>query len=57
MTAPRSDEIKGIWASNTPMERLGVPADLVGALIYLASPASDYATGLDLIVDGGYTLW
>jgi NAD(P)-dependent dehydrogenase (short-subunit alcohol dehydrogenase family) len=57
MTVRVSDEWKSIWRGNTPMGRLGDPADLVGALIYLASPASDYATGLDLIVDGGYTLW
>jgi NAD(P)-dependent dehydrogenase (short-subunit alcohol dehydrogenase family) len=58
MTAPRGETgMMSIWRSNTPMDRLGLPADYVGALIYLASGASDYATGLDLIVDGGYTLW
>lgn len=57
MTVGVSDEWKSIWRGNTPMDRLGDPSDLVGALIYLASSASDYATGLDLIVDGGYTLW
>lgn len=42
---------------NTPMGRIGTPNDLVGAVIFLASDASQYVTGLDLIVDGGYTLW
>lgn len=46
-----------VWASNTPMGRLGDPADLQGAVVYLASDASAYVTGHDLIVDGGYTLW
>ena len=57
MTERTSDEWKETWRGNTPMGRLGAPADLVGALVFLASPASDYATGLDLIVDGGYVLW
>lgn len=44
-----------IWKSQIPTDRLGTPEDLVGAYIYLASGASQYATGTDLVVDGGYT--
>jgi NAD(P)-dependent dehydrogenase (short-subunit alcohol dehydrogenase family) len=43
------------WQSLTPMARLCTPDELVGATIYLASNASSYTTGCDLIVDGGYT--
>ncbi len=43
------------WESLTPMGRMCTPAELVGAAIYLASDASSYTTGSDLIVDGGYT--
>jgi NAD(P)-dependent dehydrogenase (short-subunit alcohol dehydrogenase family) len=57
MTAFASEEMRRIWLSNTPMGRLGDPADLQGAVVYLAAEASDYVTGLDLIVDGGYVLW
>jgi NAD(P)-dependent dehydrogenase (short-subunit alcohol dehydrogenase family) len=57
MTAGNSDETKSIWRSNTPMGRLGDPSDLQGAVVFLASAASDYVTGHDLIVDGGYVLW
>lgn len=43
------------WIPKIPAGRLGVPADLIGAYLYLISDASRYATGTDLIVDGGYT--
>jgi NAD(P)-dependent dehydrogenase (short-subunit alcohol dehydrogenase family) len=43
------------WESLTPMGRMCTPDELVGATIYLASNASSYTTGSDLIVDGGYT--
>lgn len=37
-----------------PAGRWGVPSDLAGAALYLASPASDYVTGHVLVVDGGW---
>lgn len=40
----------------TPLGHVERPEDLHGAVIFLASPASDYVTGLDLMVDGGHTL-
>jgi NAD(P)-dependent dehydrogenase (short-subunit alcohol dehydrogenase family) len=39
-----------------PAGRLGEPADLVGAAVFLASPASDFVVGQILYVDGGRTL-
>jgi NAD(P)-dependent dehydrogenase (short-subunit alcohol dehydrogenase family) len=41
----------------TPLGRLGLPEDLRGAVIYLASPASSYVTGTVLSIDGGYASW
>jgi gluconate 5-dehydrogenase len=42
------------WAmANTPLKRLGVPADMVGAAIFLASDASAFMTGQTVYVDGG----
>jgi gluconate 5-dehydrogenase len=38
-----------------PLARVGEPMDLVGATIFLASPASDFMTGQILFVDGGVT--
>lgn len=40
---------------NTPLQRLGVPDDMVGTAIFLASPASAFMTGQILYVDGGFT--
>jgi len=49
-------EVKQMWDGRIPLGRLAQVSDLVGALVFLASGASDYVTGLDLIVDGGSTL-
>ncbi|MBI4319959.1 MAG: SDR family oxidoreductase, partial [Chloroflexi bacterium] len=40
----------------TPLRRVAQPDDLIGAALYLASPASDYVTGHTLFVDGGWTI-
>lgn len=40
--------------TNTPLRRLGQPADLVGAAVFLASEASAFMTGQILYVDGGF---
>ena len=41
----------------TPMERLGEPDNLRGAIIFLASAASAYITGQIIYVDGGWMAW
>jgi NAD(P)-dependent dehydrogenase (short-subunit alcohol dehydrogenase family) len=47
------------YADRTPMGRMGQQgsADLKGAALFLASPASDYVTGHNLVADGGFTIW
>ena len=45
------------WRRDTPLGRLGEVEDLQGAVVFLASDASTFVTGLDLIVDGGYVIW
>lgn len=50
-------DMLSIWEAKMPEgSRLGYPEDLIGAFVYFVSDASKFATGSDLIVDGGYTL-
>lgn len=48
--------VKEKIVATIPMGRLGMPSDLVGATIYLASGASDFFTGQTMFVDGGCTI-
>jgi NAD(P)-dependent dehydrogenase (short-subunit alcohol dehydrogenase family) len=41
--------------THTPQGRFGAPEDLVGALLYLASDASRFVTGVVLPIDGGFS--
>jgi NAD(P)-dependent dehydrogenase (short-subunit alcohol dehydrogenase family) len=56
MTLTTMSQLFPAWESLTPLKRLGEPEELRGALIYLASDASSYVIGHDLVVDGGYTI-
>ncbi|MDA8067817.1 MAG: SDR family oxidoreductase [Actinomycetota bacterium] len=51
-----AEKIRG-FEEQTPMARLGTPDDLVGPVVFLASDASAYMTGADLLVEGGFTSW
>ncbi|HEY0238484.1 MAG TPA: SDR family oxidoreductase [Friedmanniella sp.] len=43
------------WVASIPMGRMGDPTDLHGLVVYLASSASSYLTGQNIVIDGGYT--
>jgi NAD(P)-dependent dehydrogenase (short-subunit alcohol dehydrogenase family) len=43
-------------ASKTCLKRIGIPEDLSGVFIFLSSGASNYITGQNMIVDGGWTV-
>jgi gluconate 5-dehydrogenase len=59
-----TDLTKKLWSephmqawnqANCPLRRMGQPGDMVGAAIFLASPASAFMTGQIVYVDGGFT--
>ncbi|KAI1323961.1 NAD(P)-binding protein [Xylariaceae sp. FL0255] len=49
-------DLKKQWTSLIPQGKMGQPVDLMGPVTFLLSDASQYVTGADLRVDGGYTV-
>ena len=46
-----------IWLDMTPMKRMGTTTEVANVVWFLASDASSYCTGSNVVVDGGYTCW
>ena len=55
MTAAMTPEARAAMSGQIPLERLGSPADIAGAVAFLASDLASYVTGQVLVVDGGMT--
>jgi len=50
-------KLVSFWKEQIPLGQLAVLDDLQGAILFLASEASDYMTGADIVIDGGYSVW
>ncbi|MCH7576056.1 MAG: SDR family oxidoreductase [Candidatus Marinimicrobia bacterium] len=55
--APQGEEFISLYSERNPMGRMAEAGEMVGAALYLASPAASYTTGHNLVVDGGMTSW
>lgn len=56
MTAAMTPEARASLSQQIPLERLGAPADIAGAVAFLASDYASYITGQVLVVDGGMVM-
>jgi NAD(P)-dependent dehydrogenase (short-subunit alcohol dehydrogenase family) len=53
----QDEEFKRKFCERVPLGRMATEDDLCGPLLFLASGASSYVTGTELVVDGGFTAW
>lgn len=53
----QDEDFKRKFCARVPLGRMANAEDLRGPLLFLASPASAYVTGINLKVDGGFTVW
>jgi 3-oxoacyl-[acyl-carrier protein] reductase len=56
MTAAMTPEARATLAGQIPLERLGTPADVAGAVLFLSSELASYITGQVIVVDGGMVM-
>lgn len=53
----QTDNFKSKYSNRVPLNRMASESDLIGPLVFLASEASAYITGQNIIVDGGLSAW
>ena len=49
-------EILKSTTSKAPLRRIGIPDEIAGAAVYLASKAGSFTTGQNIVIDGGVTI-
>jgi len=54
---PEVAEQRKIFETETPLGRMASVDEMVGPAVFLASQAASFCTGVDLLVDGGFTCW
>jgi NAD(P)-dependent dehydrogenase (short-subunit alcohol dehydrogenase family) len=54
---PQGEGFMENYAFRTPMKRMADDEEMIGAILYLASDASTYTTGQNIVIDGGLTAW
>jgi NAD(P)-dependent dehydrogenase (short-subunit alcohol dehydrogenase family) len=57
LATPAGKQMLPTWMALTPMKRMAEVTDLQGGVVFLAAEASDFMTGSDLVIDGGYSCW
>ncbi|MCA9330897.1 SDR family oxidoreductase, partial [Candidatus Saccharibacteria bacterium] len=57
LATPVGQEMAPKWLSLTPAGKMAEVTDLQGAVVFLAAQVSDFMTGSDMIIDGGYCAW
>jgi NAD(P)-dependent dehydrogenase (short-subunit alcohol dehydrogenase family) len=57
VSGDQDPEFRKKFCERVPLGRMAEDADLRGPLLFLASQASAYVTGIELVVDGGFTAW
>lgn len=53
----QNEVFKQKYSNRVPLQRMGKPHEIAGALLYLASDASTYVTGQNIVIDGGLSVW
>lgn len=54
---PQGEDFQKNYNYRTPMKRMALSEEMVGAVLYLAGDSASYTTGQNIVIDGGFTAW